>query len=245
MLSSTLHRFRRKIARSRVGRAERYPDRKSRLTRFVLEAESARQLFTKVLGDLAPETFERFFDRLLVQNVSRTIWNMVRQDLQLALRKARRRLRYPVSDFLRDIRSVQVEVKRQKLFDADLIRERIFDETLPIESRAWAAFIFFIACRPNEMMALQWSDIDWKKGVVTICKALAKAEHGFEVKGSTKTGRNDDREAPLGSFLADALRRIQRCRMSNGTNAVNLRTTPKRSKRRPGVCSSERAPRLS
>lgn len=88
---------------------------------------------------------------------------------------------------------------------------------MPLESRAVVGFEFIMNCRPNEMWALLWSDIDWKTEQVTISKAFSKDEHGFKLRESTKTGRKGDRRLPLGSLLVDLLRRVQKARMKQGT----------------------------
>jgi integrase len=143
--------------------------------------------------------------------------NMVRQDLMLALRKAKRRLPFPVTEYFLDIAVARVEMKPKRLFNADDLLDRIGEESRPLEARAIVAFEFIMNCRPNEMFALTWSDIDWKTEQVTICKAVQRDQHGFKVKDSTKTGRKGDRVLPLGPILAPLLRQVQKARMANGT----------------------------
>jgi len=197
----------------------RYQERKSRLKRFVLEHPKATQMCRCDLATLSPEMFERFFDELLKAQIGANRRNMVRQDLMLALRKAKRRLQLPVSEYFADIPVANEKRKLKLLFRADDIIDRIEDESLPVESRAIVAFEFIINCRPNEMWALLWSDIDWQADEVTISKALQRDEHGFTVKDCTKTGRSGDRRLPLGPLLADLLRRIHKARMAHGPSS--------------------------
>jgi len=194
----------------------RYQERKSRLTRFVLQHPKATRICRTSLATLTPELLERFFDDLLKSNIGSNRRNMVRQDLMLALRKAKRRLPFPVTEYFLDIRVAKEERKPKKLFKAEDVLDRLVDESLPIEARAVVGFEFIINCRPNEMWALLWSDIDWETQRVTICKAVQRSEHGFTVKQSTKSGRKGDRLLPLGSLLVDLLGRLQKQRMATG-----------------------------
>ena len=195
----------------------RYQERKSRLKRFVLDNPRGNALCAKPLGKLMPEDFEDFLQReLLKAKVSANRRNMVRQDLMLAVRTAKRRLAMPVSEYFLDIPRIDEEAALKKVFNAEDVLERIKNELMPLESRIVVAFEFIINCRPNEMWALLWSDIDWKTEQVTISKAFSKDEHGFKLRESTKTGRKGDRILPLGSLLADLMRRVQKARMKEG-----------------------------
>jgi integrase len=194
----------------------RYQERRSRIQRFVLQHEAGKKLCRYTLASLTPELLEQFFDALLRANVGPNRRNMVRQDLLLAIRKAKRRLQFPVSEYFLDIPAASEIRKRKALFAADDIIDRIYDESFSVESRATVAFEFIINCRPNEMWPLLWDDIDWQTNEVTINKALQRDEHGYTVKDCTKTGRRGDRRLPLGTLLSDLLRRILKARMADG-----------------------------
>ncbi len=194
----------------------RYQERKSRLSRFVLQHPKGKQLCNVSLAHLTPELLEQFFDELLKDSVTPNRRNMVRQDLMLAIRKAKRRLPFPVSEYFLDIPVQREERKPKKLFDADDVLDRIGDESRPLQSRAVVAFEFIMNCRPNEMFALTWSDIDWRTEQVMIFKAVQRAQHGFTIKDSTKIGRKGDRVLPLGLILAPLLRQVQKARMKDG-----------------------------
>lgn len=43
-------------------------------------------------------------------------------------------------------------------------------------------------CRRGELLALQWSDIDWKSGILNVTKSLEETDAGVRVK-STKSGK--------------------------------------------------------
>ena len=205
----------------------RYQERKSRLTRFVLTHAKGKQICGATLADLTPELLEAYFEELLKANLTANRRNMVRQDLWLTLCWARRRLALPVTEYFIDIKSSGSETKPKKLFNDEDILDRIEDESLPLESRAIIAFEFMINCRPNEMWPLMWSDIDWRAGEITIDKAVQRDAHGFIVKQSTKTGRKGDRSRlPLGSQVADLLRRLHKMRMANGPSSEYIFCRP-------------------
>jgi integrase len=43
-------------------------------------------------------------------------------------------------------------------------------------------------CRRGELLALEWRDIDFQTGIITISKSLEQTKHGLRIK-STKSGR--------------------------------------------------------
>lgn len=47
--------------------------------------------------------------------------------------------------------------------------------------------ILTIGCRPGELIALQWPEIDLPGRSIHICRTLSKAPGGFEIKDTTKT----------------------------------------------------------
>lgn len=185
----------------------RYQERASRLKRFLLNHEAGQQLAKVTLGNLTPEVVERYFDRLLAAGLSGNRRNMVRQDLMLALRKAKRRLAFPVTEYFADIPQAREERKRKALFNPQEVLERIGDDARPLEARLWVAFLFIINCRPNEMFALKWSDIDLANETVTICKAVQRDKHRFKIAETTKTGRRRPRSASWHSACESAARR--------------------------------------
>lgn len=197
----------------------RFSERRSRLKRFVLEHDSGQQLCRTALANVTPELLERYFDRLLRAGLSANRRNMVRQDLMLALRKAKRRLPFPVSEYFTDIPQAREERKRKALFNPEDVLDRIYDDERDSEARLVVAFEFIMNCRPNEMFALTWTDIDWRAQTVSIYKAVQRDRTGFKINGATKTGRKGDRLLPLPELLIDLLRRTQRQRMAEGRSS--------------------------
>lgn len=123
-----------------------------------------------------------------------------------------------MAEYFIEIKVAEEGPKAKNVFNAEDTLERIHDESLPIASRAIVAFELILNCRPNEKWALRWSDIDWQTEQVHHYKAFSKDQHGFTLRDSTKTGRRGDRRLPpLGKFLADLLRRVQKARMKQGT----------------------------
>lgn len=57
-------------------------------------------------------------------------------------------------------------------------------------------------CRRGELLALQWTDLDWTSGVMTISKSLEQTKAGLRVKG-TKSGK--PRNVELEQFELDVL----------------------------------------
>ncbi|OJG83142.1 hypothetical protein RV14_GL001837 [Enterococcus ratti] len=47
-------------------------------------------------------------------------------------------------------------------------------------------FLFYTGCRIGEVLALNWSDIDFDEKTVTICKTLSQTKHGYKIS-SPKT----------------------------------------------------------
>ncbi len=54
--------------------------------------------------------------------------------------------------------------------------------TVPMQYRVFYALSIFCGFRKGETLALQWSDIDFKKREIFISKAVGKTEHGFDLK---------------------------------------------------------------
>jgi len=192
----------------------RFQARRSRLQRYVLGKATGKGLVAAPLAKLSPQIVERYFEDLLKAGVGPGLRNAIRRDLILALRKTRRALSYPSSEFFLDIPTAREEQKIKLEFDADDVLDRIEDDALAIEARAIVAFIFMLNCRPNEMFALRWSDIDWRSESVTIRRAVRVDRGGYTERDTTKTGRRGDRALPLGPVLADLLRRVKKTRMA-------------------------------
>ncbi len=103
--------------------------------------------------------------------------------------------------------------KRQSvpvLFEPADLEAALRNPALPIEHRAVVAFPLISLCRPSEMFALTWDDIDLEHGLYSITKSLKRIGHGTFKIGPPKTGDSGKRFAePLGGFLTGLLRELQ------------------------------------
>jgi integrase len=77
-----------------------------------------------------------------------------------------------------------------------------------------------LGLRPGELLGLQWSDIDFETGTLTVCRSL-KRENNKLVLGSTKTPASN-RTVDMPSIVASALRqhRVRQRRERLSTGAV-------------------------
>jgi len=200
-----------------------FRDRKSRLTRYVLEptadlkAVVACDLRKVVLRHLRPSHMERYRKALERDAVSAHLRDDLRGDLSLAVKAAKRSLPERPRDYFEDWPNVKIEGTERTIFDYDDVRSRYMDESKPLEARAYAALIFEQRRRPNEVDALRWTDIDFTQRIVTFDKAVRRTSHGYEVTAHTKSGRRGDRRNPMSAYLAELLRRFQKERMASGT----------------------------
>lgn len=63
--------------------------------------------------------------------------------------------------------------------------------------------------RPGEALCMQWSDIDWRRGTVTINRTRSRDRHGRYVIGRETKTRSSNRTLPLTSDIMERLRRHQ------------------------------------
>lgn len=61
-------------------------------------------------------------------------------------------------------------------------------EELHGQARNMMQFAFWTGLRPSEFIALEWSDIDWRRGTIKVTKALTQASDEFE-EPKTKAGK--------------------------------------------------------
>ena len=87
--------------------------------------------------------------------------------------------------------------------DPDDVLLKIKDVQYPLEYRALVAAQFIMQARPQELVALEWSDIDLIAGTATINKRLAfvapvgeDRKTDFKVRPGTKTGTSEPRCFP-------------------------------------------------
>lgn len=62
---------------------------------------------------------------------------------------------------------------------------------LPEQTRNYALFALWTGLRPSEQIALNWSDIDFRRGVALIRKGITRAAKGIPELPKTKAGRRE------------------------------------------------------
>jgi uncharacterized protein YeeX (DUF496 family) len=193
-------------------------DRKSRLKRFLIEPKDEKIAATRIrktaLSKLRPLHVEEFMRTLEMQEVSAYIRDGLYIDLRLALSNARRDIPERVDDYFAEIRRPTIRRKKPKIYDDQTIWDAIENPAFPLEDRLFVAFPFIMQCRPSEMFALTWSDI--QDGQITFQKATRKVQGGYAITEGTKTGDKGIRTLPLGETLTQMLREVQKARMASG-----------------------------
>lgn len=74
---------------------------------------------------------------------------------------------------------------------------------LPHQTRNYALVALWTGLRPSELIALNWSDIDWTRGVILVRKAITRAAKGVAEMPKTKSSRREVK------MLAPAMQAIQ------------------------------------
>ena len=193
----------------------RCADRKSRIHRFILAPAPvllhlAKARIRKVaLGKLTPAIMEEFFRALEGDSVGAITRDKLRNDLRLALRLAKRRIPSRIDDYFEDVRVTKPPRQPRSLFGIDQVLTAINNQAKPLFARALVSFELTVQCRPSEMFALRWSDVDLEAGTVRFGKAMRRTAAGYEVTNGTKTGERGVRMVPLGSTLTQTLRSLQ------------------------------------
>jgi integrase len=104
-------------------------------------------------------------------------------------------------------------------------------------------FLFMVQCRPSEMFALQWSDIDLKNGIVSINKATRQVDKNkYAVTPGSKVQKKgeiaDDvgiRKVKLPVLLFTLLRELQQFRKDMGKTSPWVFTTVSGLPLQPGI----------
>lgn len=206
----------------------KFMERKSRMLKL-LEQSEAKSLCGTLVADLTPGQFKKYLEHQEAK-LSASKYNKLRQDLKLALKGLLGRVRLPVSEFYLYLPEPAVEHRKDKtLPSVDGLLEKIENEAYPIEHRAYVAFQLIVHCRPQEMYALTWDDVDFDNDLLTINKRLqvVKDESGTrkctqEVTPHTKTGPKGNRIVPAGSVLLPLLRELKKQRLAAGKMKSNL-----------------------
>jgi len=243
-LYSILHRS---AARYKNGELSwtRYSDRKSRLERFIIEPKKkphieAARIRKVVLGRLKAPVVEEFFNALEREGVGAITRGKLRSDLRLALKQAKRRIPERIGDYFEDVTIPTLGRKPRKPFDADQILSVINDPAKLADHRALVAFQFVTQCRPSEMFALTWPDLDLKSGLVKFEKAVRRTDDGFKVTAGTKTAQKGVRQVPLGVNLTQLLRTLKALATADGYGDGRVFTWQGKRDKRPKPLNKDR-----
>lgn len=199
-----------------------FVNRRSRLNRYLLkpvikEVENCA-LRNVRLGYLKPAQFEDYF-KILVKSrmVSVKTMRELRTDFRLAISYAGSRVPGKPNDFFTSdfvsSKLIKSSMKRKKqIFDAKQVLSAVTNPNLPLKDRALVATIFCTLCRPSEMFALQWSDIDFTNAAVTFDKAVRLTATGFKPENGTKV---KDGTVPLFEPALSLLRELRKSNMGS------------------------------
>ena len=182
---------------------------------FFTEVTAAKKALGQFkVSKLRPDMFTELFDALLADKVSYHSRYQLKIDLNSALKRVSKHLvdrngtSIPYKLFLQDVEVTAPISKPREFWDQDSITTVIFNQKLRVFDRAVIAFIFFTMCRPSEMWALRWADVDLKKGQCNISKRVVRAESGFVDKDGTKR-RDEVFRAYLAKDLIPLLKALQ------------------------------------
>ena len=72
----------------------------------------------------------------------------------------------------------------------DMLEQQAILNELHGQAKNMIQFLFWTGLRPSEMTALNWDDIDWRRGIVKITKSMTQAAEEFE-ETKTRAGKRD------------------------------------------------------
>jgi integrase len=128
-----------------------------------------------------------------------------------------------------DLPTVVTNAGNRLIFDHEQIFQIITDSTKLIDDRVFIAFLFMIQCRPSEMFALTWADVDFKKGSVRINKAMRRDKEksrymvtpGSKIRKKGKIGKDPgNREIMMPKLLCDLMNNLKQWQQDNGSNPL-------------------------
>jgi integrase len=173
----------------------------SLLERFLMEPDKkvaprayASRIRKVRLGLLSPTIMQEYFASLASDNVPAEATHRIKQQIAGALKLVKDRLGYPIVTMFEDIELPTIITNRKRaMFDHEQVFSICRDTSLLIEDRALIAFLFMIQCRPSELFALTWDDIDLRNGTVSFNKATRlTAKNKYEVTGGSKVQRKGE-----------------------------------------------------
>ncbi len=92
-------------------------------------------------------------------------------------------------------------------------------------------FAFWTGMRTSELIALQWGDVDWKRGTIQVRRALTRAAIANQSEGETPKTRSGKREVKL---LAPALAALKEQKTFTYVGGDLIFTNPRTGKRWSG-----------
>jgi integrase len=189
-----------------------YENRRNRLKRFLIDPTIkglADCLIRKVrLGALDPIHIDEFFKAVKAARIRQEDEFRLKVDLRAILKSARLRIPHKIYEYFDglDVATLPKRIRPIKTFSVEMIYDAVTDEAKPIEYRCLAAFLFTMQCRPQEMFALEWDDLDLQGGLVTFYKKVVKTKLGWQVVDGTKTDDKGVRTVALPKFLVELLK---------------------------------------
>jgi integrase len=173
-------------------------------------------LGAKRLRDLTPDDVDTLIRLKFEAKLSHSTVVRIKMILQRALRHAERYgyVTRNVAQYVDLPRKPQRQGRSLTLEQAAALLESAKGERL----EAVIVTGLMVGLRPGELLGLQWSDIDFESGTLTVCRSL-KRENNKLLLGSTKT-QASNRTVDMPSIVANALRqhrvRQHRERLSAG-----------------------------
>ena len=187
------------------------------------------------LGLLTPSITNEYFAALRDDNVPAEATHRIKQQIAGALKPVKDQLAHPLITLFEDVELPTIVTNRKRPIHS---HEQVFafcrDRALLIEDRALVGSLFMLQCRPSELFALQWSDIDMASGIVSINKATRQVEKNkYSVtpgSKSQKTGQiRDDvgiRDVQMPVLLFALLRELKKFRSDMGKTSPWVFLTP-------------------
>lgn len=160
------------------------------------------------LGSLRPQYVDEWFQSLHRAKLRQEDLHRCGDDIRAILKMARHYLPQPVDAYLQgvDIPPLPHRIKPTEIFEPNLVLGTITNESLPLADRCLVAFEFVMNCRPSEIFALTWDDIDLDLGIVHFHKRTVGTKEGYQVLAGSKTGAAGMRSWVMGKTLTEMMR---------------------------------------
>jgi integrase len=191
-----------------------------RMRNYVLDTDLGRTALNK----LKPSSIRAYFEGIVRQHLetgkpTASVISSLRKDLSQILKAGRLQLVPPIgltySDYFADLSEdlPTVKIGKKAEFDISLLWNIINDETKPLMYRTMVLAQLVVQCRPQDLFALQWDDLDLNAQTVKFSKAMRKTRDGWVVTEGSKTTHKkaavEARLEPLGPRLASMLQRLR------------------------------------